>query len=66
MKIIYVERMRELYAYLELNQIQVNDIGQYNDVLIVNDTLVFRFPKYIKGIKKLEKEVMVNLLLKGV
>ncbi|SFK61594.1 aminoglycoside 2''-phosphotransferase [Halobacillus dabanensis] len=65
MKNIYVERIRELYPDLELNQIEVNDIGQNNDVLIVNDTLVFRFPKYIEGINKLEKETKVLDHIKG-
>ncbi|WP_062515834.1 phosphotransferase family protein [Halobacillus sp. KGW1] len=65
MKNIYVERIRELYPDLELNQIEVNDIGQNNDVLIINNMLVFRFPKYIEGIKKLEKETKVLDHIKG-
>ena len=59
MKAIYEETIRELYPDLEINQIEMNDIGQNNDVLIVNNTLVFRFSKYIEGIKKLEKETKV-------
>lgn len=58
-KTIYEEIIRELYPELEINQIEANDIGQNNDVLFVNNTLVFRFPKYIEGIKKLEKETEV-------
>lgn len=56
MNAIYEEAIREFYPELVINQIAMNDIGQNNDVLIINNTLVFRFPKYIEGIKKLEKE----------
>ncbi len=33
MEVFYEERIRELYPELEINQIEVNDIGQNNDVL---------------------------------
>lgn len=55
----YEETIRERYRDLEINHIEINDIGQNNDVLIVNNRIVFRFPKYIEGIKKLEKETKV-------
>ncbi|WP_226577827.1 phosphotransferase family protein [Halobacillus litoralis] len=65
MKNIYKERIREVFPDLKINQVEINDTGQNNDVIIVNNTLVFRFPKYIEGIKKLEKETKVLDHIKG-
>ncbi|WP_257147702.1 hypothetical protein [Bacillus sp. AW] len=41
---------------LQIESTYINEIGQNNDVLIVNDDIVFRFPKYEKGIEKLRLE----------
>ena len=65
MKIDYEERIREMYSEITINQIEMNEIGQNNDVIIVNDTLVFRFPKYLEGIRKLERETKVLDHIKG-
>ncbi|MGD6846933.1 phosphotransferase family protein [Rossellomorea aquimaris] len=62
---MHKERIRELYPELNINHSEVIDLGQNNDVLIVNDTLVFRFPKYVEGIKKLKKETEVLEQIKG-
>jgi aminoglycoside 2''-phosphotransferase len=64
-KSMHEERIREVYPELNINQSEVIDLGQNNDVLIVNDTLVFRFPKYMEGIKKLKKETKVLEQIKG-
>lgn len=65
MKTNYEERIREHYPELEINQTEMNELGQNNDVIIVNHSLVFRFPKYIEGINKLEKETEVLDHIKG-
>jgi aminoglycoside 2''-phosphotransferase len=36
-----------------------NEQGQNNDVLIINDEWVFRFPKYKGGIEQLKKETVI-------
>ncbi|MCA0970881.1 aminoglycoside phosphotransferase family protein [Halobacillus litoralis] len=53
------EKIQKHYPNLEINQVEANDIGQNNDVFIVNDALVFRFPKYEAGVRKLRKEAKV-------
>lgn len=52
----YVQRIREVYPQLTITSAVINQIGQNNDVLIVNDEWVFRFPKYTDGIDQLERE----------
>ncbi|TGB03557.1 phosphotransferase family protein [Halobacillus salinus] len=61
----YERRIKELYPDLKIDQIEWNEIGQNNDVIIVNNSLVFRFPKYIEGIYKLEKETKILDQIKG-
>jgi aminoglycoside phosphotransferase (APT) family kinase protein len=41
----YLKRIREAFPNLEIKTIRNNSDGLTNDVLIVNDDLVFRFPK---------------------
>ncbi len=41
----YLKRIRETFPNLEIKLIRSNSDGLTNDVLIVNDDLVFRFPK---------------------
>ena len=52
----YIETINRVYPDLSLESCYTNDIGQNNDVLIVNRSLVFRFPKYKQGITQLKKE----------
>lgn len=62
---IHEKRIREVYPEFEITSCEVNEIGQNNDVLIVNHSLVFRFPKYVEGIRKLKKETSVLESIKG-
>ncbi|WP_372708542.1 kanamycin kinase [Bacillus sp. CDB3] len=41
----YVAYLQRMYPRLQIKSVYVNEIGQNNDVLIVNDNIVFRFPK---------------------
>jgi aminoglycoside 2''-phosphotransferase len=52
----YIERIKQVYPSLSIRDCQPNEIGQNNDVIIVNESIVFRFPKYQKGIDSLKKE----------
>ena len=52
----YVAYLQMVYPALQIESTYINEIGQNNDVLIVNDEIVFRFPKYEKGIEKLRLE----------
>ncbi|MBD7965845.1 phosphotransferase family protein [Fictibacillus norfolkensis] len=55
----YIERIKAVYPELIIEDVYLNDIGQNNDVLIINNSLVFRFPKYKKGIGSLEEETKI-------
>ncbi|SIS63546.1 phosphotransferase family protein [Salimicrobium flavidum] len=59
MKDYYGRIISERYPNLKIDQIEMNEIGQNNTVLIVNERFVFRFPKYLEGIEKLKKETKV-------
>ncbi|HDR8174187.1 TPA: hypothetical protein QC096_005510 [Bacillus thuringiensis] len=52
----YVSYLQRVCPELQIRSAYINEIGQNNDVLIVNDDIVFRFPKYEKGIEKLRLE----------
>ena len=53
----YVSYLQRVCPELQIRSAYINEIGQNNDVLIVNDNVVFRFPKYEKGIQKLRIEL---------
>ena len=53
---MYIAYLQRVYPELEIDSAYINEIGQNNDVLIVNDKIVFRFPKYEQGIKQLRQE----------
>jgi aminoglycoside 2''-phosphotransferase len=61
----YIERIKQVYPSLSIKDCQLNEIGQNNDVLIVNGTMVFRFPKYEKGIDSLKKETEILEAIKN-
>lgn len=52
----YVRRIQEVYPNLHIQDVKQNEIGQNNDVFIINQSLVFRFPKYKQGLEKLKRE----------
>ncbi|KFM99868.1 hypothetical protein [Bacillus clarus] len=56
---VYVTYLQRVYPALQVESAYVNEIGQNNDVLIVNENIVFRFPKYRKGVKKLRIETQL-------
>lgn len=59
----YTKRINEIYPDLQIEKAVIDETGQNNDVLIINDSLVFRFPKYKKGIDDLLREVkLLNTL----
>lgn len=52
----YVRRIQEVYPDLHIQDVKQNEIGQNNDVFIINRSLVFRFPKYKQGLEKFKRE----------
>ncbi len=59
----YASRIREVYPDLAVTTIRRVEHGQNNDVVIVNEGFVFRFPRYHAGIDRLEAETR---LLRGI
>ncbi|WP_112180385.1 MULTISPECIES: phosphotransferase family protein [Paraliobacillus] len=55
----YIESIKQVYPDLSIKDYYPNEIGQNNDVLIINKSIVFRFPKYQKGIIQLKKETEI-------
>lgn len=52
----FVRRIQEVYPNLHIQDVKQNEIGQNNNVFILNGSLVFRFPKYKEGLEKLKRE----------
>lgn len=61
----YIERIKQVYPCLSIKDYQLNEISQNNDVIIVNGSIVFRFPKYRKGIDNLKKETEILETIKN-
>lgn len=62
----FIENIQSCYSDLSIEDFYLNEIGQNNDVLIVNKSLVFRFPKYKKGIIQLKRETEILKYIKGI
>jgi aminoglycoside 2''-phosphotransferase len=61
----YARQIGNHYPELEVRTATFNQDGQYNDVLIVNDALVFRFAKVQLAIETLRREVAILRCLQG-
>ncbi|MCG7406660.1 aminoglycoside phosphotransferase family protein [Paenibacillus sp. ACRRX] len=62
----FIENIQLFYSDLPIEDCYFNEIGQNNDVLIVNKSLVFRFPKYKNGIVQLRRETEILNYIKGI
>ncbi|MBT2691733.1 aminoglycoside phosphotransferase family protein [Bacillus sp. ISL-55] len=54
-----IEQIQSKHPDLIINDFYVNELGQNNEVMIVNESLVFRFPKYKKEIMQLRRETEI-------
>ncbi|QHJ71319.1 aminoglycoside phosphotransferase family protein [Planococcus halotolerans] len=59
--LVFVENK---FPDLPLNKVQTNSIGWDNDILIVNEEIVFRFPKSDELLSKIEDEGKILEILK--
>ncbi len=59
----YMKKIKEHYADIDIRNYEINNIGQKNDIIIINNEYVFRFQKYQKGIEtlKIETEVIKSI-----
>lgn len=56
---LYLQSLVDTYPQLTLCSVRFNSSGQNNDVLIINETFIFRFPKHPHAIKQLEIETAI-------
>ncbi len=59
----YQKSIAAIYPELTVHAATLTTSGQNNDLLLVNDELIFRFPKYPQGIEALRRE---SAVLRGV
>jgi aminoglycoside 2''-phosphotransferase len=52
-------RIQETYPELQIHTVEYLNEGQFNHVLVINDNLIFRFPRYAHVIDQLETERVV-------
>ncbi|MGM0790097.1 MAG: aminoglycoside phosphotransferase family protein [Bacillota bacterium] len=60
----YLEFISDEYPDLKIKKFQANEKGWDNDIVIINESLVFRFPKFEDVILKVEAEGKLLHLLK--
>lgn len=59
-------RIQEIYPEFKISSVRRLDYeGQFNEVLIVNDAWIFRFPRYLHGIEALRKEAALLRFLQN-
>lgn len=51
--------VRQAYPELIIEDAYLNEDGQYNHVVIVNDDMVFRFARFEESVKTLQKEIAI-------
>jgi aminoglycoside 2''-phosphotransferase len=61
----YETRIREIVPEVPINSVSLNRDGLLNDIVIVNNELVFRFPKVEYGFKHLKDEAEILRLLQN-
>jgi aminoglycoside 2''-phosphotransferase len=62
----YIQAITEAYPDLTIDNARLhNTDGQFNNLLIINEDLIFRFPRYVEGIKTLQNEVRILLQIQG-
>ena len=62
----FIKYIKEKNPSIIIEKYSYNSEGENNDVVIINDEYVFKFPKYQDGIKKLKIEIDVKEIFKNV
>ena len=60
----YLSLIREHIPDLQIGSVHVRSEGQFSDVLILNENLIFRFPRYTPEVRNLAQEVKILRLVK--
>ncbi len=65
-KIAYLLTIKESHPTLEVNSARLHTSeGQFNDIIFVNDDLIFRFPRYEESIQNFLREIKLLQILQG-
>ena len=63
---LYLQTINEAYPSLEITSTRLHTAeGQFNDILFVNNDLIFRFPRYEENIKSFVQEMELLQKLQG-
>ncbi len=60
-----VEAIQKVYPDLDIQSAEFRVGGQYNDILIVNGSLLFRFPRYVEAFETLADETVILQAIEG-
>lgn len=60
-----IEAIHRIYPDLAIQSAEHRTGGQYNDILIVNNSLVFRFPRYSEALNALADETVILKAIVG-
>lgn len=60
----YEQRIRDIFPELSIETISLNDEGLNDNILIVNQELIFCFPKHEHALNKIDTEIKVIELIK--
>ena len=61
----YIQAIRDIYPDFKIETVQLNQHGQFNDILLVNYETIFRFPKTLREADKLVTESSLLWSLQG-
>ena len=63
---LYLQAIREAYPGLDIHAARLHTgEGQFNDIIFVNDDLIFRFPRYEESINGFLREIEILQKLQG-
>ena len=60
----YIEFIKEKNPSLFVEKYSFNNEGQNNDIVIINDDIIFKFPKHLEEIGKMKRETDILNMLK--
>ena len=61
----YIQIIRDVYPGIPIETAHLNQNGQFNDILVVNEEIIFRFPKTLREADKLMTESALLWNLQG-
>ena len=61
----YTNRIRQIAPEIGINSVNLNSEGLLNDIVVVNDEFIFRFPKHVYAFTHLKDEARILRLLQN-